>query len=162
MKICYLLESTCLCGGVKVVFRQAEALTKMGHTVTVISDEPYPEWFEGNVSFLRQSPNSPGIGELFDFLILTTPLLVLFHYAHNYPNKLFHLVQGYEGDIPEVSHLIDKIEEAYKLPLVKITVSERLRVKLEEKMPGNYISIGQGLELELFFSGPKMCERKTP
>jgi len=61
------------------------------------------------------------------------------------------LVQGYEGDIPEVFHLIDKIEEAYKLPIVKITVSERLRAKLDKKFNGINISIGQGLEDGIFF-----------
>jgi len=45
MNIAYLLESTGLFGGVKVVLQQADALARRGHRVTVVSPEPAPEWF---------------------------------------------------------------------------------------------------------------------
>ena len=45
MRIAYLLQSTELCGGVKVALAQAEALGRRGHRVTVVSPDARPEWF---------------------------------------------------------------------------------------------------------------------
>ena len=45
MRIAYLLESTELFGGVKVVLLQAEALARRGHRVAVVSPDATPAWF---------------------------------------------------------------------------------------------------------------------
>ncbi len=65
MKIAYLLESTGLFGGVKVVLQQADALARRGHRVTVVSPEPAPEWFRlARARFERSSyRESPALAE---------------------------------------------------------------------------------------------------
>ncbi len=45
LRIAYLLESTNLCGGVKVALAQAEALCRRGHRVAVVSPQASPDWF---------------------------------------------------------------------------------------------------------------------
>ncbi len=159
MKIIYFLESTCLCGGVKVILRQAEALAKMGHQVKVISKDPFPEWFGGEICFVRQNPFTAGLGEEFDIAIATTPDLALFHFRYLESKRIYHLIQGYEGDYQECLSIKNKIEGAYNLPIAKLTVSGRLASRLNKLFPGQYFPIGQGLESDYFFapSGPIRC-----
>ncbi len=155
LRIAYLLESTALCGGVKVVFRQAEALARRGHVARVISAEPYPDWFHGNVRFQRTDPFDKRIGDAFQITVATTPRLVLAHRDTGATGRLWHLVQGYEGDYTECRPLQDEIDTAYGLPVPKITVSERLARRLGERYPGSlFVSVGQGLETEHFHPAP--------
>jgi glycosyltransferase involved in cell wall biosynthesis len=162
MKIAYLLESTFLCGGVKVVLRQAEALAKFGHKVKVVSGDPAPDWFEGEISFVRKDPFSASLGKMFDVLVATTPELLLNHFEHVRSGKIFHLIQGYEGDYQECLPLMDRIRTAYSLPVVKLTVSEHLSVRLSEMFPGRYFSVGQGLEKDFFYPGPCIQDQDNP
>ncbi len=151
MRIAFLLESTCLCGGVKVVLRQAEALSRKGHEAGVVSADGFPHWFDGNIDYINKNPFSPDLADEFDVIIATTPDLVIHHFRHSGLNKTFHLVQGYEGDYKECSQFIDKVEEAYRLPVTKLTVSASLTRRLGRNFPGRYITIGQGIESEIFY-----------
>jgi glycosyltransferase involved in cell wall biosynthesis len=157
MKIAYLLESTALCGGVKVVFRQAEALLKRGHHAVVISPEAYPPWFEGKVPFRQGRFPDGDLLKGFDRIIGTTPRLVLFVYGFpGLRGRLRHLVQGYEGDYRELQPMQAAIDEAYSLPVPKLTVSESLAGRLAERYPGrSFVSVGQGVEGQYFYRGPQ-------
>jgi len=152
-KICYLLESTALCGGVKVVFRQAEALIKRGHHITIISAEDYPEWFEGNVIFKKHDPFDVFMTDSFEWIIATTPRLVVHHYRYNkYRKKLVQLIQGYEPDLEECRAFKDIIDTAYSLQIQRITISTRMAENFSEQYPGLlFTSVGQGLESEYFY-----------
>ena len=68
MEICYLLESTDLWGGVKVVFRHVEALNKIGHKAVVICGQAYPTWLHPVIPFIQQDPFDKSIGHSFDFI----------------------------------------------------------------------------------------------
>src|SRR6185369_11200111 len=65
MKIAYLLASSGLSGGAKVVFQQAEELGRRGHEVTVVSPEPPPDWFTLSAAAFEQSssPSSRALAE---------------------------------------------------------------------------------------------------
>lgn len=162
MKIAFLLESTFLCGGVKVVLRQAEALSKLGHQVKVISKDPAPDWFGGEIIFVKKNPFARDFGKEFDIIIVTTPELALFHFEHPGLKGIYHLVQGYEGDYQECLAIKDRIEKAYSLPIVKLTVSGRLAARLEKMFPGHYFSIGQGLETDYFYVFPGSVKFNNP
>ena len=153
MKIAYLLESTILCGGVKVVCRQAEELGRRGHQVVVFSPGEYPDWFDSQIQFERRDQLDPEYLKTFDRIIGTSPEMLLS--LHRYPGirrKLWHLVQGYEGDCEEAQSHIPMIEEAYSLPIPKMTVSKCLTDRLERIFPaGAFYSIGQGLESQYFY-----------
>ncbi len=162
IKIAFLLESTFLCGGVKVVLCQAEALLKMGHQVKVVSGDPAPDWFSGEICFVQKNPFTFGFDKEFDIIIVTTPELALFHYRHAESKKIYHLIQGYEGDFQECLSMKNRIEKAYRLPVVKLTVSERLATRLENLFPGPYFSIGQGLEHDYFYDLPTSGKWRNP
>ncbi|MGE0086282.1 MAG: glycosyltransferase family 4 protein [Desulfococcaceae bacterium] len=153
MNIVYLLESTVLCGGVKVVFRQAEALLKKGHRVLIVSPEPYPQWFKGNVLFEQKELFHIPLLRDFDHIIATTPLQVLYLYDNpQLRSKIYHLVQGYEGDYAEAVSSLPVIQKAYSLPVPKMTVSENLAERLRQLYPERaFCSIGQGIESQYFF-----------
>lgn len=152
MKIAYLLESSTLCGGVKVVFRQAEAMLRRHHEVVILCPDPYPEWMECSLPYIQTGrPGFEGLDQ-FDWVVGTTPRLVLSLFPKLGINrKLLHLVQGYEGDISEISDMGELIQKAYALPVKKMTVSSRLARRLETMFPGGvFHSIGQGLERQWF------------
>lgn len=155
MKVAYLLESTVLCGGVKVVFRQAEALLKRHHHVVVICPEERPPWFDGHVLYERNDPLDRNLLKGYDRIIATTPRLIWSLYRHpEVRKKLWHLVQGYEGDCQETQGFKVLIEDAYSLPVRKITVSKCLADRLGRTFPGRlFFSVGQGLERHYFFPG---------
>jgi glycosyltransferase involved in cell wall biosynthesis len=153
LKIAYLLEDAGLCGGVKVVLRHAEALLKRGHETTVFCPGPYPQWFEGNVVYQRTALADFAFLETFDRIIATTPRLVLMVYGLSaLRTKLYHLAQGYEGDYEEVRDLLPVIEEAYGLPVPKITLTRHLTERLIARFgAGPYFMVGQGYETQYFF-----------
>jgi len=153
LKIAYLLESTGLCGGVKVVFRQAEALMKRGHSVTIVSGEDYPDWFEGKVAFEKHDPFDPSVADPFEWIIGTTPRLILHHYRYKKNGmKLLHLIQGYEPDLKECQPFKNIIDDAYSLPVPRITVSVSLAETFGRRYPDQrFLSVGQGLEAEYFY-----------
>ena len=161
-KIAYFLESTCLCGGVKVVFRQAEALMKRGCDVTIVCHEDYPDWFEGMVTYRRVNPLNALDAAFYDIVIGTTPRLVLQLYPKVH-QRLVHLIQGYEPDIVEFKPYLDIVRKAYALPVIRITVSETMRHIFSQRYPEQqFISAGQGLESDYFYPHPDATTAEQP
>ncbi|MBF0302451.1 MAG: glycosyltransferase family 4 protein, partial [Desulfamplus sp.] len=150
-----------LCGGVKVVFNHAAALTENGHSVYILSPAPYPSWFNKRVPFYRLDLNLfhtiPSFNDI-DFIIATCPLHLPAVYDYLYPDisKLVHLVQGYEPDCAEAEPFIDMITKSYSLNIPKITVSDRLSQRLSALYPGkHFMTCGQGLENDIFYPPEK-------
>jgi L-malate glycosyltransferase len=164
LKIAYLLESTGLCGGVKVVFRQAEAMMKRGHSVTIVSGEDYPDWFEGNVPFEKLDPFGSSVCDPFQWVIGTTPRLILYHYGCKKNSfKLLHLIQGYEPDLEECRPFQYIIDEAYSLPIPRITVSGSMAEAFGMRYPDQqFVSVGQGLESEYFYPRSETHTQSAP
>lgn len=162
MEIAYLLESTGLCGGVKVVFRQAEKLLIKGHRAVVISTEGYPSWFKGRVLFQQDNLSDLTFLHRFDRVIATSwQILLRLYEVTAVRKKLWHLVQGYEGDYVEAESCMETIEHAYSLPVPKVTVSTSLAQRLNKIYPKRkFISAGQGLEDQYFFPPDDLWTRK--
>ena len=152
MKIVYALESTGLYGGTKVILRQAEALTRRGHEVTVVSPEPFPAWFEGSVDFSQASLRDAGPFRQAHWVIGTyfRHMSSLFS-DRMIARKLWHLSQGYEGGWPEAAPDLPEIEKVYRLPIPKMTVSPQLTKSLGKRFPGRFYSVGQGIETQYFY-----------
>jgi glycosyltransferase involved in cell wall biosynthesis len=151
--VAYVLETAALCGGVKVVLRQAEALGHRGHTVKIFSPDERPDWFEGRIDWVREPDLQASHLQGFDHLLVTSPMLVNSWYgAVPSGTRIWHLVQGYEGDYSECRDILGVIQRAYALPLPKLTVSSRLADRLEGLYPGRpFISVGQGIESRAFY-----------
>lgn len=164
MKIAYLLESTELFGGVKVVLQQAEALARRGHRVTVVSPEPAPEWFRlARARFERSSyRESRALAEA-DVRVAsfyrTVPLAL-----DGARGPVFHLSQGYEGEIAHYREagLSEEIDRVYRLPTRKLAVSSTLARRLETLGFGAVTDVGQTFDRTEFSPGPERTPGDPP
>lgn len=159
MNIVYLLESTALCGGVKVVFNHVSALEAKGHRAAVFSPDIYPSWFKKKVAFHRLDLKLFHRTQFFhdaDVIMATSPFHLMTLYQHfrqsGSKKKLIHFVQGYEGDCAEGEPFMEIIKQAYSLDIPKIAVSEELCQRIAYRYPGkHYMTCGQGLENDIFY-----------
>lgn len=154
MNIDYILESTSLCGGVKVVFEQAEALQECGLRARVISYTSAPTWLNPSTPFLQTPQLSSEIFVHTDYIVGTGA----FHINRlaqdpTTKRKLIHLIQGYEPDYAEASPFLTELAACYRLNIPKWTVSERLRRYIRKIYPQtkSIHNIGQAIHHEIFF-----------
>lgn len=151
LRIAYLLESTELSGGVKVVLTQAEALTRLGHRVALVSPDASPSWspltrahFERS-SFRESRELSAADVRVATFWTTVAPAL------EGAAGPVFHLSQGYEGSFSFYADRRESIEAAYRAPTRKLAVSRSLAERLEALGYGPVENIGQVFEREGFF-----------
>ncbi len=154
MRIAYLLESTELSGGVKVVLQQAEALARRGHRVTVVSPQSSPRWFPlVRARFERSGFAEAGELAAADVRVATfwTTVPAALRDARG---PVFHLCQGYEGQFDFYRGQWPEIEAAYRLPTRKLAISGTLRALLERRGYGPAIEVGQVFDTGAFAPGP--------
>ncbi len=153
MRIAYLLESTELSGGVKVVLLQAEALASRGHRVAVVSPAPSPTWFPlVRARFERSSfRESRALAEadvrVATFWTTVAPAL------QGARGPVFHLCQGYEGNFSFYADRARAIQEAYRAPTRKLTITETLAHRLAEMGFGPAENVGQAFDSRMFLPG---------
>ena len=126
LKICYLLESTHLSGGVRVVFDQVRALHALGHEVKVRALFGDHRWYSYpvDVDYVRDLTEDADNMEL-DVAIGTFWTTV--ESAMRLPARLVvHLCQGCEFDCTEFSQFKEDIEAVYAHTVPKLTVGEWL------------------------------------
>lgn len=159
MRIWYLLESADLSGGVRIVFDQARALKRLGHSVAIKALMGDHGWYPHGVEVEYVSDLAAShlcSGEEPDVVVATfwTTVKAATTFSRS---SAFHLCQGYEGDIPEYSGLRLKIEEIYSLPIPKLTIGPWLSERLEElfgKGAFPIFEIGQIVDIEVFHPLP--------
>ena len=150
-RIAYLLESTKLSGGVQVVLLQAEALSRRGHHVAVVSPSPRPAWFPmARSSFERASfRESRELAEadirVATFWTTVAPAL------DGAGGPVFHLCQGYEGAFSFYADRREEIEAAYRAPTRKLAISATLAGLLERLGFGPADNVGQAFDARGFF-----------
>lgn len=154
MRIAYLLESGELFGGAKVIMMHAEALASRGHRATVVSPNPAPDWFPLNLARFEQAPfeKSWELREadvcVATFFRTVRPALANAH------APVFHLCQGYEGEITFYRDIWPEIEEIYRLPTRKLAISRTLSERLTAMGYGPVENVGQVFDAALFCPGP--------
>ncbi len=132
LSVAYLLDSTELFGGVKVVLLQAEALARRGHRVTVVSPDAPPEWFPLMRARFERSAFSDSAAladaqvRVATFWETVAPALA------GARGPVFHLCQGYEGEITFYRDRWGAIEEVYRAPTHKLAISATLAERLAE------------------------------
>jgi glycosyltransferase involved in cell wall biosynthesis len=162
LRIAYLLESTELSGGAKVVLLQAEALARRGHRVTVVSPGARPQWFELSQAHFERSAFADSTE------LARAPIRVATFWTTVAPalagagGKVFHLCQGYEGDFTFYAASLAEIERAYAAPTAKLTVSETLARRLGEKGFGPATNVGQAFEADRFYPAPERPASNPP
>lgn len=155
MNICYLLESTELSGGVRVVFDQARALKKLGHNACVRASRGNHKWYphQIEVDYVPDLSSDFSHGKPFPDVVIATFWTTVQPALKLAAGQKFHLCQGYEGDLPEYSQLLPEIEAAYKIPLPKITIGPWLSNRLKEVFGAGCFEIytsGQIVDLDIF------------
>lgn len=154
LRIAYLLESTELCGGVKVVAQQAEALARRGHHVALVSPRPAERWLELARAHFELSCFHDS-GELASAQVrVATFWTTVAPAIERARGPVFHLCQGYEGDLVHYAGVRGEIEAAYARPTTKLAVSETLAEKLRGKGFGPAVSVGQAFDPRPFSPGP--------
>jgi glycosyltransferase involved in cell wall biosynthesis len=153
LSIAYLLESTGLWGGVRVVLLQAEALARRGHRVAVVSPEPEPEWFRlrrarFECASFRQSR------ELADASVRVATFWTTVEPALEGGGAVFHLCQGYEGDFSFYADRRERIERAYAAPTRKLAISQAVAARLASHGIGPVDVVGQAFDAADFRPGP--------
>ncbi len=150
-RIAYLLESTKLSGGVQVVLVQAEALSRRGHHVAVVSPSPPPAWFPmARSNFERSSfRESRELAEA-DIRVATfwTTVAPALDGARG---PVFHLCQGYEGAFSFYADRREEIEAAYRAPTRKLAISATLAGLLARLGFGPAATVGQAFDARGFF-----------
>jgi len=151
MRIAYLLESTELSGGVKVVLQQAEALARRGHRVAIVSPAPAPPWFPlsrarfERASFRESQELAQADVRVATFWTTVAPAL-------DAPGgQVFHLCQGYEGGFHFYADRREEIETAYRAPARKLAVSRALAAKLDRLGFGPVENVGQAFDGKPYF-----------
>jgi glycosyltransferase involved in cell wall biosynthesis len=162
LRIVYLLESTQLFGGVKIVLLQAEALARRGHRVTVVSPAPPPEWFSlrrarfERAAFADSEELAAADVRVATFWRTVPPALA------GARGPVFHLCQGYEGEIVYYRDRASEIEGIYRLPTVKLAISAALAARLAARGFEPVVDVGQAFDHDGFSPGPPRPPGKPP
>lgn len=146
MKIVYLLPSSGIAGGHRVVFQQSEALSELGQSVTVACPEPAPTWFSLKDTHWEQTlfPNSNAMTQA-DICVATywTTVGAAVDY---FRGPVFHLCQGYEADLSFNASRLEEIEAAYSQHTHKLVVSPHLATRLKSIGYGPVTYVGQAFD----------------
>lgn len=153
MHICYLLMSSELCGGVRVVFDQARFLKQRGHQVSIRALRGAHNWYPYPLDIEYVSDLAePFAGPPPDVLIATFWLTVEPALRLGIPRTL-HLCQGYEGDIREYREIRPQIEATYRHPIPKLTIGPWLIERLHQAFgPAAFTmhDIGQIVNVDMY------------
>ena len=162
LRIAYLLESAELFGGVKVVLQQAHALARRGHRVSLVSPGAPPDWFPlAGVRYERSSfAESRDLAEA-DVRVATFWRTVSAA-LHGARGPVFHLCQGYEGDITWYRSCWPDVQAAYRAPTRKLAVSATLAARLEGLGYGPVADVGQTFDPAEFSPGPERAPSDPP
>ncbi|MCP5244940.1 MAG: glycosyltransferase family 4 protein [Burkholderiales bacterium] len=159
MIICYLLESTNLAGGVRVVFDQARLLSNKGHRVIIRAKFGSHHWYHHPivVDYVDDLSSPFQANSAIPDIVIATFWTTVQAATQLQCRKAFHFCQGYEGDLPEYADIRQQIEQAYRLPIAKLTVGDWLTRRLQQIYGSHDFpvhTIGQIVDMALF-SPPK-------
>ena len=150
MRICYLLEGTEMWGGVKVILEQANDLHRRGVEVLLLAKGPRPDWYPLEAPFLEVPVFDSHTIPPCDFIIATLWNTVVPATASG-RGKVVHFCQGYEGFHDFYADVLQELEDAYRLPTLKITVSPYLVELIRDRFHQEAHCIGQSFDHKLFF-----------
>ena len=154
MHIVYLLNSTELCGGVRIVFDQSLALRARGHRVTILARNGSHAWYPYPVDVTY-------VSEWQDFECSTVPDVAVGTFWTTIEPAIairaktaVHLCQGFEWALPEYRAVREQIHRVYQLPIAKITIGSWLSAKLSEHYGQNTFpiaTVGQIVDTRLYY-----------
>jgi glycosyltransferase involved in cell wall biosynthesis len=158
MKIAYLLADTEMAGGIRVAVAHGDALTDRGHDVTLVTRGGPLTWRTSRAQWLHVPSFDDFDATGYDFVVGTfwTTLAQARQLAGD---RAVHFCQGFEGGFTAYQPQRAAIEEAYRLPLPKLTVSPHL-VDICRKYYDDATYIGQIVDAE--FYQPHIVRERRP
>lgn len=152
-KICYLLESADLYGGVRIVFDQALALKKLGYNVIILAKTGNHSWYPRHLPIEYTKDFSSFFHNQKPDVVIATFWTTIVSAQKINAKITLHLCQGYEGDIIEYKSIINDITQVYKLSIPKLTVSPWLSDYLSKIYPQQFkiFTIGQIVDTHFFY-----------
>jgi glycosyltransferase involved in cell wall biosynthesis len=148
MKIAYLLADTEMAGGIRVAVAHGDALTDRGHEVTLVTRGGPLTWRTSRAQWLHVPSFEDFDARGYDFVVGTfwTTLAQARQLAGD---RAVHFCQGFEGGFTAYQPQRAAIEEAYRLPLPKLTVSPHL-VDICRRYYDDATYIGQIVDAEFY------------
>lgn len=153
MRIVFLLEGTETWGGVQVALQHVNGLSRLGHQVLVLSKGSAPSWFPLKAEFRQVPAFTAETIPSADYVIGTywTTVRPAVEAKRGIP---VHFCQGYEADFyPQGEAIVSQIEDAYRLPALKVTIRPHLKELVEARFDQPCYDVGNGVDLARFFPG---------
>jgi len=149
LRITYLFESTTLWGGNKVALEQAEALSDIGHRITILSKDSGPSWYPMRLPVIS-APKFDASTVPESDIIVGTYWPTVKAAVDSKKGTVVHFCQGYEGDYKELHDQKAAIDEVYSYKIPKLTVSPHLDGFLKKRFRAETYYIGQMLNRDIF------------
>lgn len=148
--IAYLVPESGISGGHRVIFQHAEGLARAGVAVTLVCPSPPPDWFPIEAAAWEQSEFSRSSALPASDVRVATFWTTVAPAVFGARGPVFHLCQGYEGDLSFYAALRDGIRAAYARPTHKLAVAPHVAERLRQEGYGPVAMIGQAFESEEF------------
>lgn len=130
MKVAYLVASSDISGGQRVIFQQAEALANQGCEITLVCPEPKPTWFPLRKARWEMSPFGKSKALADTDIRVATFWTTVAPAVRDFGGPVFHLCQGYEADFSFNAPKREEIESAYAKATHKLAVSPHIAKRL--------------------------------
>ena len=161
MKICFLLESCELSGGVRVVLDLARALHLRGHMVTVLAKRGKADWYPHPVMLMIEPDFAGWCRRHQPDVTVATFWSTVADLLRCKTAVRLHFCQGCEWECPEYTAIRQEIIEAYRKPVTKITVGPWLTEKIRHEIGTDIAitAIGQCVDTD-FYTPPNWLVRQ--
>lgn len=130
MKIAYLVASSDISGGQRVIFQQAEELANRGCRITLVCPHPKPTWFPVRKARWEMAPFAKSTALVNADIRIATFWPTVAPAIQDFSGPVFHLCQGYEADLSFNAPVQKKIEWAYSQPTHKLAISPHIAERL--------------------------------
>jgi len=157
MKIAYLVASSDISGGQRVILQQAEALAGLECDVTLICPEPPPDWFPVRRATWEMAPFHSSKALINADIRVATFWTTVAPAVTGFRGPVFHLCQGYEADFSFYASKRTEIESAYAQTTHKLAVSPHIAQRLRTAGYAPVTYIGQTFDSQEF--PPKTTRR---
>jgi glycosyltransferase involved in cell wall biosynthesis len=151
-RLLYLLPTSDLYGGIRVVLEHAEGMARRGWQVGVAGPGAAPDWHPLTVPYRQVDLDRPETLPAADVVVATFWTTVAAAHASGAPH-VFHFCQGFEGVHREYAPLLPRIDAVYRLPVPKLLVSAHLEPVLAERYGCRTYLVGQSIDTALFTPG---------
>lgn len=153
MNIVYLVASSDISGGQRVIFQQAEELAKGPHKVTLTCPEPEPTWFPISNAQWETTPFPESKALPAADIRIATYWTTVSQAVKAFDGPVFHLCQGYEADFSFNKSCKKEIEAAYAQTTHKLAVSPHVADRLKSVGCDRVSYVGQTFDRHEFPPG---------